>query len=285
MSGALLVRGVGVWPVGALREKLSEQTPDARALTSRGALGGGTASPAAKPAAALLPVRMRGRASPLTLMLAEVAEQAARGAGVSLGRMPSVFGSAYGEMNTTATLLSQLWAADGQLSPAKFQASVHNTAAAQLSIALHNSSFTTSIAAGHDTVAMCLIEASAWLARHPGQVLVACADEGPTAALQPGAAYPPLAAAFVLDNVEQHGLARISLHAPDAAALEQETEQRLEVNPVTSAIALAQAILQAREPSSPSRRDGAFVLDLAAARGYRVSVEPVAAADDVHVHD
>jgi hypothetical protein len=237
----LYVRGVGLWPAQPL-------------AAAPGA--------AAKPAAALLPARMRGRASPLTLMLAEVAEQAARGAGVSLEGMPSVFGSAYGEMNTTATLLSQLWAADGQLSPAKFQASVHNTAAAQLSIALHNSSFTTSIAAGHDTVAMCLVEASAWLARHPGQVLLALADEAPTAALQPGAAYPPLAAAFVLDNVAQRGLARIRLHVLDAEASPQPSPS----NPVSSAIELAHAVLQVCE--SPRANT------VAVSASYRVSVEP-----------
>ncbi|HET8934799.1 MAG TPA: beta-ketoacyl synthase chain length factor [Polyangiales bacterium] len=282
MSGELYVRGVGVWsalPLSAATRETRAENADAHALGSRRDVAGSAAAP--KPAAALLSARMRGRASPLTLMFAEVAEQAARSAGVSLERMPSVFGSAYGEMNTTATLLSQLWAADGQLSPAKFQASVHNTAAAQLSIALHNSSFTTSIAAGHDTVAMCLIEAWAWLARHPGQVLVACADEGPTAALQPGAAYPPVAAAFVLDNVARRGLARILLHAPEAEASELDTQQHLEINPVTSAVALAELVLHAREPASAPGLARPVALNLAAPRGYRVSVEPVEpAADD-----
>ena len=271
MSGALYVRGVGVWPPQALDERAS----DGQRSSPAGATGLGQ-----KPAAALLPARMRGRASPLTLMVAEVADLAARAAGVSLDRMPSVFGSAYGEMNTTATLLSQLWAADGQLSPAKFQASVHNTAAAQLSIALHNSSFTTSLAAGYDTVAMCLVEASAWLARHPGQVLVVCADEAPTVALQPGAAYPPLAAAFVLDNIAQRGLARICLHAPDAAASELSVQQPLEINPVSSAVALAQLVLHAREPASTPDQATWVPLNIAAPRGYRVSVEPVGSGVD-----
>lgn len=245
MSAALCVRGVGLWPAQAAGHK---------------------------PAAALLPARMRGRASPLTLMLAEVAEQAARAAGVSLAGIPSVFGSAYGEMNTTVSLLSQLWAADGQLSPAKFQASVHNTAAGQLSIALHNPSFTISIAAGHDTVAMSLIEASAWLAQNPGQVLVACADEGPIAQLQPGAAYPPLAAAFVLDNVAQSGLARIALHGPDTEQVSGAAASAH--NPVSPALDLARAILAVRERSSAGSTQ--VVLNPAEPHGYRVSVEPVA---------
>lgn len=230
MSASLYVRGVGVWQPGA-----------------------------AKPAAALLPARMRGRASPLTAMLAEVVEQATRTAGVDPATLPSVFGSAYGEMNTTAALLSQLSAAGAQLSPAKFQASVHNTAAAQLSIALHNPSFTSSIAAGYDTVAMSLIEAMAWLARHPGQILVACADEAPCETLQPGAAYPPLAAAFVLDNGAAQGLARIELLPPSAATCEQPSPVG---NPVAAALALARAVLS-QQPTS-----------VALHAGYCVRVEP-----------
>jgi hypothetical protein len=243
MSASVYVRGVGVW-----HDEM------------------------AKPAAALLPARMRGRASPLTAMLAQVVELATRHAGVDPATLPSVFGSAYGEMHTTGTLLSQLWAADGQLSPAKFQASVHNTAAGQLSIALRNPSFTTSIAAGYDTLAMSLIEASAWLARNPGQMLVACADEAPNQVLQPAAAYSPLAAAFVLDNVSQRGLASIELifdeigdgsagaHATRVAA---DASAQLQ-NPVAAAVTLARAVLAAKPTT------------VALHNGYRVLVEPCA---------
>lgn len=233
MSASVYVRGVGVWIAGA-----------------------------AKPAAALLPARMRGRASPLTSLFAEVVEQATRAASVNAATLPSVFGSAYGEMNTTAALLAQLWAAGAQLSPAKFQASVHNTAAAQLSIALHNPSFTTSLAAGHDTVAMSLIEATCWLARNPGQILVACADEAPNQVLQPGAAYPPLAAAFVLDNVAGAGRARIELQSTDARSEANRAE-----NPCAAALDLVRAVA-ASQPT-----------DVALHGGWRVRVEPVAPAE------
>jgi hypothetical protein len=216
------------------------------------------AAAAEKPAAALLPPRMRGRASPLTLMLAEVVEQATRAAQAAAASLPSVFGSAYGEMSTTLALLQQLLAAGGQLSPAKFQASVHNTAAAQLSIALKNPSFTTSIAAGHDTVAMSLLEASAWLAKHPGQVLVACADEAPTSALQPGATYPPLAAAFVLDNVAARGLSSLELVAPE----EHGVSETWASNPVAPAVAIARAVLARESAIIPLNN------------GYRLAIRP-----------
>lgn len=234
---SLYVRGVGVWPDG---------------------------SP--KPGAALLPARMRGRASPLTAMLAEVVEQATRGAGVDPATLPSVFGSAYGEMHTTGALLAQLTAADAQLSPAKFQASVHNTAAAQLSIALRNPTFTTSIAAGYDTLAMSLLEAASWLARNPGQILVACADEAPHEVLQPGASYPSLAAAFVLDNVSGRGLARVELVPPRATwewrARASEVDRA--ANPVAAALTLARAVLASQASS------------VALQLGYHVLVEPCA---------
>lgn len=233
MSARVYVRGVGVWD---------------------GAAG--------KPGAALLPARMRGRASPLTAMLAEVVQQATHSAGVDAATLPSVFGSAYGEMNTTGALLAQLWAAGAQLSPAKFQASVHNTAAAQLSIALHNASFTTSIAAGHDTVAMSLIEATSWLARNPGRILVACAEEAPNEVLQPGAAYPPLAAAFVLDNASGCGLARIELLLPtDASALDRPHVGGDAENPIAAAVTLARAVLASQSTH------------VALHGGYRVRVE------------
>jgi hypothetical protein len=152
-----------------------------------------------RPAAELLPTRMRGRASLLTSMLADVVARATAEAQLDPRTLPSIFGSAYGEMGTTLRLLEQL-TTDGVLSPAKFQASVHNTAAGQLSIALGNREFSTSLAAGHDTLAMLLIEALAFLHQRPGHVLVACGDEASTPALQPGLVYPPLAAAMVLSN-------------------------------------------------------------------------------------
>lgn len=243
------VRGVGVW------------TPEAPTLHAF--IAGDRAATACRPQAQLLPPRMRGRASPLTTMLADVVDQATRSAGVLPGALPSVFGSAYGEMSTTLALLSQLWAAggDGALSPAKFQASVHNTAAAQLSIALGNSSFSTSLAAGHDTLAMVLIEACAWLSRHPGQMLVACADEGAALALAPELLYSPLAAAFVLDSASSQGLACLE----SLASCEHVPRpERLGDNPVSPALALAAAVFCGQRAT--------VVVNEGAPHGYQIVV-------------
>lgn len=163
-------------------------------------------------ATSLLPLRARGRASPLTLMFAHVIEQAVAQAGADIHSLPIIYGSAYGEMTTTLRLLEMLHAGDGRLSPARFQASVHNTAAGQISIAQGNRCFTTSLAAGHETVAMCLVEAWSWLASHGEQVLVVCADEQAPSVLEPSAGYEPLAVAFLLERTGRgrRSLARLS---------------------------------------------------------------------------
>jgi hypothetical protein len=200
---------------------------------------------------------MRGRASLLTALFADVALQATRAAGLAAGDLPIVFGSAYGEMGTLLSLIHQLYHGDGALSPAKFQASVHNTAAGQLSIAQRNEHFSTSLAAGRDTVAMVLLEAFAWLDQHPGEVLVAWADEAASEVLQPGTAYGPLAAACVLSN--RAGAGALAWLGPlrDRHDAEQATLAQAPCNPCAPALTLVQAVMSTREtnldlnPGSP----------------------------------
>jgi hypothetical protein len=244
----LRVLGAGVW------------TPCAPTLASF--LAGEAQLEETRPEAQLLTARMRGRASLLTAMFANVAEQAARNAGLDARALPSLFGSAYGEMGTIRALLAQLSAA-GDFSPARFQASVHNTAAGQLSIALGNRSFSSSIAAGHDTLAMLWIEACAFLHDRPGRLLVACADEGASPELQPGLTYLPLAAAWVVSNVaEDCALARLGwpspvVHSEPGRSSEQE-------NPCAPALALTRSMF--------SGERCAFALN----RGFQLQVQSLA---------
>jgi hypothetical protein len=79
-------------------------------------------------------------------------------------------------MTTTTKLLHSL-GEDALLSPLRFQTSVHNAAAGQISIALQHRGFATSLAAGDDTFLMALIEAQSWIDCHGGDVLVVVADE------------------------------------------------------------------------------------------------------------
>lgn len=79
--------------------------------------------------------------------------------GRDLSELPAIFGSAHGETGVLSELLAQLVSPSGALSPVGFASSVHNAASGYYSIATGNRGFTTSIAAGHDTVAACLFEA------------------------------------------------------------------------------------------------------------------------------
>lgn len=166
-------------------------------------------------AATALPPRARGRASPLTRIFAELF---GRTLGTEPLSCPLFFGSAYGEMSTTIVLLDQM-IQEPTLSPAKFQASVHNTAAGLLSIATGNQSSTTAIAAGDDTVAMTLLDASAYLACHGGQALVLVADEPAPVQFLRGQPFPALGVGFLLSSQPlptRPALARLGHIAPSS---------------------------------------------------------------------
>ncbi len=151
----------------------------------------------------LLPPRMRRGTSALTRLFVEVT--AAVAPTRPLDGLRFVFGSAWGEANTAVALLEMRHNGDGQLSPARFAQSVHNTATGLLSIATGNREPSTAIAAGADTVAMCLLEAIGWLNESDVPVLVAVADECPPASLAPGFQHAPFAAAFLLARTARAG--------------------------------------------------------------------------------
>jgi hypothetical protein len=134
---------------------------------------------ASEPGCRLLTAALRRRASLLTQMLVEVVAQAGYAAAVDLGSVPTVFGTAYGEIQTLHDLLEMLQAGD-ELSPARFHNSVYNAASGYFSIAAGNRSFTTTVAAGADTVAMALLEAFCILQERREPVIVAFADEAST---------------------------------------------------------------------------------------------------------
>jgi hypothetical protein len=148
-----------------------------------------------------LPPRLRRRASLLVNMVAEVATQTTEAAGVSLASVPLVVGSAFGELGTTVDILRDINQSDGQgiVSPTDFQASVHNTAAAYLSIAYSNRLSSTSIAAGDETAAAVLLEALTLLAVRGGQALAIVADEPLPDVLHTGGAGVAVATALLLE--------------------------------------------------------------------------------------
>lgn len=200
----------------------------------------GTYLPSAA-AQALLGVRGYGRASPLCRLFAElfVRSSALRASEQSA----VVFGSAYGEMTIAQELLRLQSECPPNSSPLKFQASVHNSAAGQISIASGHSGFSTAIAAGNATTAMALVEAiSILFSTAESEVLVLLADEQaplPFSKRDHG----PLGAGLLLrkslaNSEAQHRLRLYSSSEPPAIHFEEQLWTR---NPVTDACTLVRA--------------------------------------------
>jgi hypothetical protein len=200
-----------------------------------------TASEPAAPAASILGARARGRASMLTRMISEVATCAAEASSVELARVPVIVGSAYGEMETTAQLLSMMNESDGALSPARFQSSVHNAAAGLLSITTGNQGFSSCLAAGDATTAALLFEAEAWLAEHGGDVLVIMADERLPAFFSRNEAFEPAAVALVLSASASGALATIDASRRSDAAVRAHSAE-LGESPVAPMLDLIDAV-------------------------------------------
>jgi Beta-ketoacyl synthase, N-terminal domain len=145
----------------------------------------------------LTPSLRRGLSDPTRLFL-----HVARGA-VEQARLPAaalhvVFASAFGEIVAAEKLMAQAFA-ENSSSPARFRHSVHNTAAGLFSISTRNQLPATAIAAGWDTPAMGLLEASALLAQGGAEhVLLVFVEEAVPEALSAGYGYPAFAAGLVL---------------------------------------------------------------------------------------
>lgn len=176
------VTGIGLWTPGF---------PDVQSWLAQRRVDGADAPSAAS--------GQRRRGSLLVNMVAEVAAQASRQAGAELSRLRIVVGSAFGELATLVAMLDER-ERDGVLSPLRFQNSVHNAAAGQLSIAHKNKGPAMSLAAGNDTVAMVLLEALTLLALPEDEcdVIAIVADEPLPQAIRPGHHASAIAAALVL---------------------------------------------------------------------------------------
>jgi hypothetical protein len=174
------VLGMGLWMPGF---------PDvATWLSGRGVEGADTPNAQSK---------QRRRSSLLVNMVADVAAQASAQAGVPLSRLRIVVGSAFGELTTLVEMLEER-ERDGLLSPLRFQNSVHNSAAGQLSIAHKNKAPAMSLAAGNDTVAIALLESLTLLALGGDDVLAIVADESLPQSIGPGPVTSAVSAALVL---------------------------------------------------------------------------------------
>ncbi len=142
------------------------------------------------------PTILRG-ASVATCAAVDALRQAATHGAADLGTAATVFGSTFGEIQT-AVALSAMIRSEGLPSPMRFKNSVHNAAAGIASIAHANKGFTTSLSAGGDLVAACLLEALCWLDEAGGEAIVVLAEEEVPAPLPRHGAHPALGLALHL---------------------------------------------------------------------------------------
>jgi hypothetical protein len=250
---SLHVDGVGLWAPGF---------PDATAWGA-GAEDAAVREVAGRP----LPPALRRRATLLTRMVAEAAVQAAEQAGVELGVEPLVFGSAHGEIETAVEMMRSFEGPVGLPSPTRFHNSVHNTAVGYLSIATGNRGFVTALAAGRETTAATLLEASALIAVEGGGALVLLADEPVPAPFDREPRYLPAAAALYVRG-ERSARTRATLSAlgsggGSVAAL----DPRWAHHPCGGGLALVRAIVRGER--------GPVALAPADAGAWKVDVEPL----------
>ncbi|AZG74961.1 beta-ketoacyl synthase chain length factor [Shewanella livingstonensis] len=123
------------------------------------------------PALAHIPAMQRRRFSRLTKMMLTAAHQCQPD-----NNCRSIFSSRHGELTRTLGLLNDITLQQA-LSPMAFSQSVHNTASGIFGIVNNNTTASTSIAAGEQTLTQALIEAYAQLAQSPQPVLVIFGDD------------------------------------------------------------------------------------------------------------
>lgn len=145
----------------------------------------------------LLERTLRRGLSDTTRMFMHSARLAIADAAVDPRELHVIFASAFGEIATADALLLEAYSANAS-SPARFRNSVHNTTTGLFSISTKNQLPSTAIAAGWDTVAMALCEASAQLAADAERVLLVFAEERVPLSLSAAHPYGPLGVALVL---------------------------------------------------------------------------------------
>jgi len=116
---------------------------------------------------------LRRRLSPLAKMVLHVAHACAQ----ELPRLRLVFASRHGDLNRTMGMLRDM-AREEALSPTAFSLSVHNASAGVFSLFRRDTSPSTAVAAGEETLGFALLESWCQWRAEPGQpVLMVYGDE------------------------------------------------------------------------------------------------------------
>lgn len=130
----------------------------------------------ARPATTMLGPNERRRASETVLLAQAVAEAAALQAGAEIATLCSVFTSAHGDPGVVDTLCRTLAGQPKQLSPTRFQQSVHNAASGYWAIASRSHAASSAIAAGDCSFATGWLEAGCQCAADGQRVLLVGVD-------------------------------------------------------------------------------------------------------------
>ncbi|HEV7165514.1 MAG TPA: beta-ketoacyl synthase chain length factor [Gammaproteobacteria bacterium] len=152
-----------------------------------------------------LPAMLRRRLDRHGRMAMHTAWSCAEG----LDSVQFVFASRHGDLGRTLELLTALGNKD-MLSPTSFSLSVHNSTAGLFSIARGDRSAATAMAAGADTLGLCMLEGANMIAEGASRVLVCYADDMPPSAYLPYLVEDPARLPFSIS---------LLLTQPDAASL------------------------------------------------------------------
>ncbi len=218
------------------------------------------------PRCAVANARAKRGVSRIARMLGEVVQQAAEDAGADLSEVPTVYASAWGEIDIMIKLLDQI--ADGEvgLSPLRFKHSVHNSASGLVSIAAENRGFSTAIAAGRRTFEQGVLEALSLLRSSDGErvILAVAEDELPTP-LDRFGRYAPLAIGLCFAKTPREGAhGTISFPKRASEVLRPTLPDAYAANPTAHALPLLDA-LASGEPVKAlalSAADRPFAIDV-----------------------
>lgn len=141
-------------------------------IARRSAWAPDAAAPRKRPEIPEVPMLLRRRASFADCLALRVAFDCAG----ALGPMPAVFCSRYGEVHRSVEMLESL-SKNEPFSPMTFGLSVHNAAAALYSIARGDTSPTSTVAAGRDSLPQGVLEACGLLAAGAPRVLLIAYDD------------------------------------------------------------------------------------------------------------
>lgn len=197
--------------------------------------------------------RLRRGTSLVTRIGLEVMGQAARRGGADLSRAAMIFGSAHGEVRTAFEQFRMMEEPGGRLSPVRFKSSVHNTATGLLSIAFENRGFSTALAAGGATFAMCLLEGLALLDRQGGEAVIGLADDVLEEPFCQGPVYRPLGVALSLaaERPDRGALAQLADFGYGEPLAEVRLAEDVRHNPTAAGLPLLEAVCRGRTERVP----------------------------------